>query len=168
MSYLSGVKWDETVANFGLYHHKVIDAVKLFREPIRFFPSMIKWVGFKTINHPVAHNARDEGESNYSFKKRLKLALDIILANSDKPLRLIVKFGFYISLLSSLIGSVYLYKFLTGEIIVLGYFSLIISIWFIAGVTFMILGIIALYIGKIFESTKHRPIYIIEEKVNLL
>ena len=166
LSYLSGTTWDATVANFGLYHKNVIKAIAQLKEPIRFFPSMVKWAGFKTVKMPVAHQARDEGASNYNLKKRLKLALDIILANSDKPLRIIVKFGLFTALLAALIGIVYIYKYLKGDIVVLGYSSMIISIWFIGGISFMLLGIIGLYIGKIFEAAKQRPTYIIEEFMN--
>lgn len=166
LSYLSGAKWDPTVANFGLYHQTVVRSISQLREPIRFFPSMVKWAGFKSVNMPVAHQARDEGASNYNLKKRLKLALDIILVNSDKPLRIIVKFGLMVSLMAAIIGIVFVTKYLSGQILVLGYTSLMISIWFVGGMIFMILGIIGLYIGKIFEAAKQRPIYVIEQQIN--
>lgn len=166
LSYLSGTKWDSSIANFGLYHRDVVLSIRLFKEPIRFFPSMVKWVGFKTVKMEVAHQAREEGKSNYSFKKRIKLAIDIILANSDKPLRIIVKFGFTVSMIAALIGLIYVIRYLTGQIKVMGYTSLMISIWFVGGVMFMLLGLIGLYIGKIFEAAKERPVYIIEEKNN--
>lgn len=166
LSYFSGSEWDPTVANFGLYHCSVVAAIAKMREPIRFFPAMVKWVGFKAVKMPVAHQARDEGSSNYNFKKRLKLAMDIVLANSDKPLRIIVKFGFIVSLLAAIIGLVFIVRYLTGQITVLGYTSLMISIWFVGGMFFMLLGIIGLYIGKIFEAAKGRPIYIVEEMIN--
>ena len=166
LSYLSGASWDATVANFGLYHHSVVKAIGQMREPIRFFPAMVKWVGYKSIKMPVAHNARDEGKSNYSLKKRMKLALDIILANSDKPQRIIVKLGFVISFIASLIGLYYIISYLVGNTSVLGFTSLMISIWFVGGMIFMLLGITGLYIGKIFEAAKGRPIYIVEEKIN--
>jgi polyisoprenyl-phosphate glycosyltransferase len=166
LSYLSGTKWDSTVANFGLYHKSVVKSIGLLREPIRFFPSMVKWVGFKSVKMPVAHQARDVGSSNYSINKRIKLALDIILANSDKPLRIIVKFGFAVSLFSALVGIFYVIEYLNDQITVIGFTSLMISLWFIAGLIFMMFGITGLYIGKIFEAAKQRPIYIIEEKIN--
>jgi polyisoprenyl-phosphate glycosyltransferase len=166
LSYLSGAEWDPTVANFGLYHRSVVTAIGQMREPIRFFPAMVKWVGFKSVKMPVAHQARDEGASNYSLKRRLKLAMDIILANSDKPLRIIVKFGFLVSFIAAFIGVLYIIKYLTGQTTVLGFTSLMISIWFVGGMIFMLLGIIGLYIGKIFEAAKGRPIYIVEERIN--
>lgn len=166
LSYLSGAEWDSSVANFGLYHQSVVKAISQMREPIRFFPSMVKWVGFNSVKMPVAHQARDEGTSNYNLKKRLKLAIDIILANSDKPLRIIVKFGFLVAFVAAFIGVLYIVRYLTGKTTVLGFTSLMISIWFIGGMIFMLFGIIGLYIGKIFEAAKGRPIYIIEDRIN--
>lgn len=166
LSYLSGSSWDPSIANFGLYHRDVIKAIGKMREPIRFFPAMVKWVGFNCIKMPVTHYARNEGKSNYTLDKRLKLAMDIVLASSDKPLRIIVKFGFTMALVSGSIGVYYILRYLRGQIIVLGYTSLIISIWFVGGVILMLLGIIGLYIGKIFEAAKERPIYIVEEIIN--
>jgi dolichol-phosphate mannosyltransferase len=166
LSYFSGADWDPSVANFGLYHRDVVAAVCMMREPIRFFPSMVKWVGFPMMKMPVAHHAREEGKSTYSLKKRLKLAMDITLANSDKPLRIIVKFGMYMSLVAAAVGIYYFIKYLNGSIEVLGFTSLIISFWFVGGVICSLLGIIGLYIGKIFEAAKGRPIYIIEKTIN--
>lgn len=166
LSYLSGSEWDASVANFGLYHKDVVRNIVRMREPIRFFPAMVKWVGFKMVKMPVAHQARDEGASNYNLKKRLKLAMDIILANSDKPLRIMVKFGFTVALVSALIGLIYMVQYFNGATTVLGFTSIMISIWFVGGMIFMLLGIIGLYIGKIFETAKERPIYIIEEIIH--
>jgi polyisoprenyl-phosphate glycosyltransferase len=166
LSYLSGAEWDPSIANFGLFHHSVIKAISSMREPIRFFPAMVKWVGYHSVKMTVAHQARVDGSSSYSFKKRLKLAADIILANSDKPLRIIVKFGFLVSFISAVIGLFYIVRYLTGYTTVLGFTSLMISIWFVGGLVFMLLGIIGLYIGKIFEAAKGRPIYIIEEIIS--
>jgi glycosyltransferase involved in cell wall biosynthesis len=166
LSYLSGADWDPTIANFGLYHRDVIKEIKRMREPIRFFPAMVKSVGFNTVKMPVTHHARDEGESSYTLKKRVKLATDIILANSDKPLRIIVKFGLTVSLAAALIGLYYIIRYFSGQTTVLGFTSIMISIWFVGGLIFMLLGIIGLYIGKIFEAAKGRPIYIIEETIN--
>ena len=166
-SYLTAVKYDATVANFGIYNRKVIDAVCSMRENIRVFPIMVSWVGFATAKINVEHASREEGNSSYNFSRLINLALDIILAYSDKPIRLAIKIGFIISLLSFLFAAFILIRYFMGEIIVLGYASLIISIWFFSGLIIAILGIIGLYLGKTFEGVKKRPIYIISKNVNL-
>ncbi|MCF8422789.1 MAG: glycosyltransferase family 2 protein [Bacteroidia bacterium] len=166
LAYLSGYAQDSTIANFGIYHKKVISSITSMRESIRFFPTMVAWVGFRKTSIEIEHSERYEGKSSYTISKLFNLALDIILAYSDKPLRLIIKLGLVTSMGSFIFLMYNTYKYLSGEILVLGYMSLIISIWFLSGLIMLMLGVVGLYIGKTFESTKNRPIYIIDEKIN--
>lgn len=166
LSYLTGTKQDATVANFGIYSKKVIDEIVKLDEKIKYFPTMVKWVGFSTAYVNVEHASRSEGKSNYNLKKLLNLALDIILAYSDKPLRLIIKFGLTIAIISFLMVFYVLYEKFTGKVSVSGYASLIISIWFLSGCMLTTLGVVGLYIGKIFEGVKNRPSYIIEKSTD--
>lgn len=166
LSYLTETKQDSTIANFGIYNRKVIDAILTMKESVKFFPAMVKWVGFEQTILIVQHDERMSGKSSYNFKKLLKLGLDITLTFSDKPLRLTVKFGLFISFLSMLFGFYNLYKYCNGEILVSGWTSLVISIWFLSGIIIFVSGITGLYIGKIFENVKGRPVYIADEKIN--
>ncbi len=166
LGYLTGSEQDETVANFGIYNRNVVNAVVSMRESIRIFPAMVKWVGFKFAKVDVEHSERMDGVSNYNTKKLINLSIDIILAYSDKPIRLLIKGGGIISIISMLIALIYFIKWLRGEIIILGYTSLIISIWLLSGIIISTLGVLGLYIGKTFEGVKKRPIYIIDKKIN--
>jgi glycosyltransferase involved in cell wall biosynthesis len=164
LGYLTGLEFDPTVANFGLYSKKVISNLKHMDDKIRFFPTMVKWVGYKASSVDIEHANRAEGKSAYNFKKLAKLALDIILANSDKPMRLTVSLGFYVASFAILFG---IYVFLRAVFFgfaVTGYASIIFSIWFLSGLILATLGIVGLYIGKIFEGVKNRPVYIIEKE----
>lgn len=163
LGYLTGSKQDETVANFGIYSKKVIQQVINLQEKIKYFPTMVKWVGFPTAYVNVEHASRSEGKSNYNLKKLLNLALDIILSYSDKPLRLIIKFGLTIAFVSFLMVIYVVYSKITGQLNVSGYASLLSSIWFLSGCILTTLGIVGLYIGKTFEGVKNRPSYIIEK-----
>lgn len=166
LSYLTGVTHDPSVANFGIYHRKVIQAVCSMRESIRIFPIMVRWVGFTSTKLDVAHASRTVGKSTYTFNKMLHLALDIILAYSDKPIRVAIKFGLFIAILSFLFAILFLYQYIAGIITVPGYASLIISIWFFSGILIAIIGIVGLYVGKTFEGVKKRPIYVVKTKLN--
>ncbi len=166
LSYLTGVKHDPAVANFGIYHRRVIDAVCLMRESIRVFPIMVRWVGFKQTKLNVHHAEREEGKTSYNFKRLFNLALDIVLAYSDKPIRLTIKAGFIIASISFILAISMVIRYFLGKISVSGYASLIVSIWFFSGLMMMTLGVIGLYIGKTFEGVKNRPIYIIGKKIN--
>ena len=162
-SFLTDTIQDPAVANFGIYHRKVIDAILSMNDQIRYFPTMLQWVGFNRQYLDVQHDARAEGESSYNWSSLFALAFNNILAFSDKPLKLTVRFGFYISAISLGIGIFYLIQYLLGEIDVLGFASLIISISFFSGMIIMILGIIGLYLGKVFEKVKDRPLFIISD-----
>ncbi|MDY8138639.1 glycosyltransferase family 2 protein [Aquimarina sp. 2201CG5-10] len=165
--YLTDSKQDSSIANFGIYHHKVIESILSMKDHVRFFPTMVQWVGFKSTKINVSHGLREEGKSSYSWKKLINLAFDNIISFSDKPLRLTVRLGLIISIISFLSGIFYLFRYFNGEIKVLGFASIVISIWFLSGLIIFTLGIIGIYLGKTFDRVKDRPTYIISKKVNL-
>jgi dolichol-phosphate mannosyltransferase len=166
-SYLTETKQDPSVANFGIYHRCVIDAILLMKDQIRYFPTMVQWVGFRKFYLPVEHASRFEGKSTYNFKGLFQLALNTVIAFSDKPLRLTVKAGFIISLFSFLISVGYFISYLTGHIQVLGFTTLILSLWFLSGIIMLILGVVGLFIGKVFEKVKQRPVFFVQNSCNL-
>jgi dolichol-phosphate mannosyltransferase len=166
LSELTGAKYDHRVANFGIYSEKVIQSINQFREPIRYFPGLVQYVGFKSETINIEHASRMEGKSSYNFKRLTNLALDIILAYSDKPLRTIIKLGLLISLLSFFYVGFSIWQWCTDQILVPGYTSLIASVWLLSGILISTLGIIGLYLGKTFEAVKSRPIYIISNILN--
>lgn len=164
--YLSGQDTDKTIANFGIYNKKVIDEFNKMKEVARSFPTLINYLGFKTSSVDVEHASRLDGTSSYSLTKLLKLAFDTMLANSNKPLRLTVKLGFTISSLSFLLAIYNVVAYLSGIIMVSGYTSTVFSIWFVGGLILFVLGVIGLYIGKIFDQVKGRPLYVISQTIN--
>lgn len=165
--YLTDSKQDASIANFGIYHKKVIAAILAMKDHVRFFPTMVQWVGFKNTKINVTHSQREEGKSSYSWRKLIHLAFDNIIAFSDKPLRLTIRLGLSISFIAFFFGIYYIYKYLNNEIVVLGFASIVISIWFLSGLIIFILGIIGIYLGKTFDKVKERPTYIISKKLNL-
>ncbi len=165
-SYLTETDQDAAIANFGIYHKKVIDAVLGMDDNIRYFPAMVQWVGFQSTRVDVEHSSRAQGVSTYNLRKLLRLAINNIISFSDKPLRLVAQGGLILSAISFAIGLLYLVGFLLGIIKVAGYASLIISIWLTAGINIFVLGLVGIYVGKAFEKIKGRPIFIIDEAVN--
>lgn len=165
-SYLTDTNQDGTIANFGIYNRKIIDTIIGMRENLRFFPTMVKWVGYRVSSIDIDHNSRGSGKSGYSLKKLIKLAIDVILAFSDKPLKITVKLGIYISLFSFIYAVYIVIRALLGIQNLLGWSSLIVSIWFFSGIMIFIMGIIGIYIGKIFDEVKKRPLYIVDRYIN--
>jgi len=163
LSYLTEIEQDETVGNFGIYSRKSIDAVIKMKETLRYFPVKIRWAGFNSATISVEHNANRERKSSYSLDKLLGLAFDVMIATSNKPLKLVVKLGLIISLTSLILAVYLIVETLKGSYYVLGWPSLIVSIWFLSGMIILILGIIGLYLGKVFDEVKNKPLYIIKE-----
>ena len=136
-------------------------------EQSRFFPSQIKYLGFKDASVDVEHNERSEGKSSYSLMKRFKLGFDVIVANSNKPLRFAVGLGFGMSALAFLLALYNVVAKWAGVIRVPGYTTTVFSIWFVGGLLLFVMGIMGLYIGKIYDQVKGRQLFIVKDKVNL-
>lgn len=165
-SFLTDTKQDKTVANFGIYNRKVVDAILAMGDSIRYFPIMAQWVGFRKYFLPVQHAEREIGKSSYNLFKLLKLASDNMIGFSDKPLRLMLRFGFLVVIVSLLVALYYFVIWALGIVVVSGFTTMVISIWLAVGILTMMLGITGLYIGKIYDRVKGRPIFIIEETCN--
>ena len=165
MSYMTDTKLDPAIANFGVYNKKVIHAVKGMRENLRYFPVMVKWVGFTSTTIDVVHSERNSGKSSYSLKKLMNLSIDVVVSFTEKPLKLIVCLGMFISILSALYALYILIGAIAGNIEVEGWASVMVSIWFISGVIISMLGVVGVYVGKAFNETKKRPQYIISNTV---
>lgn len=168
LSYLTDTHQDASVANFALYHRKVVEALKSMHDYYRYYPTMIHWVGFRLTKLEIEHAERTDGKkSSYDFRKRLNLAFDTIISFSDKPLRLTVKLGLLISLLTAILAVVLVIRyFMVDDVVVSGWTSSFLSFWFLGGLMITILGMVGIYVGKIFENVKNRPTYIVGEKVN--
>lgn len=162
-NYLAGVEIDNSIANFGIYHRKVIRSVLNVNDYIKFFPLFINWVGYKKSIISIEHANREEGDSSYNWNKLFRLALDVIISFSDVPIRVFIKIGLSISVLSFCISIFYLIQFFRGKILEPGFTSLILSIWFISGITISCIGVVGIYLVKTFNQTKNRPVYIIDE-----
>ena len=167
MGFLTDTKQDESLAEFAIYRRKVIDAMAQMGDYRRYYPLMNQWVGFKTAKVFVNHDERTDGkESSYSMRKRIELAVTTAVSFSTKSLRLIVYFGVVITLLAIIAALGLVIKTIVRDTPVSGWVTLFVSMWFIAGIMISVMGIIAVYIGSIFDEVKHRPSYIIDEKLN--
>lgn len=166
-SYLSGINTDRSIANFGIFHQKVIVEYNRMKESARSFPSLVQYLGFKRTTLDVKHAERYEGATSYSFAKLLRLTTDVILSNSNKPLKMTVKLGFGISFISFALALYNIFAHFAGIIQVEGFTTTVFSIWFVGGLMLFVLGIVGLYIGKIFDQVKDRQLFIVSEEINI-
>jgi len=165
-SYLANVDCDSQIGNFRIISRKVVENFRLMRENLRFFTGLVDWMGFPTARIDVQHDERFCGKSTYTLQKLSKLAGEAIIAYSDKPLKLSIKTGFAISFLAFVYGTYIFSRAIIYGIPITGWSSLIVSLYFLGGVIIAILGIIGIYLGKTFDETKKRPLYIIKRYTN--
>jgi dolichol-phosphate mannosyltransferase len=163
---LSGYDFDSRQANFSIISRKVVEAFKKFPENSRFYGSTIKWLGFRTSSVSATHGKRFEGKPSYTLQKRFKLAADIILAFSDRPLKIAIGLGLVMSTLSIFIVTWILIGVNSWGFSVVGWPSLIAAIFFSTGIILVILGILGVYLGQVFKEVKNRPLYLISDTVN--
>jgi dolichol-phosphate mannosyltransferase len=161
---LSGIDFDSRQANFSIISKKVVEAFKSFPERSRFYVSTIKWLGFKNSFILADHGVRHSGRPSYTFKKRLKLAADVILSFSERPLRWSIALGLLMSGFSILVVLWIIYTSLSTGFTSLGWASLISTIIFSTGIILVVNGVSSIYIGEIYKETKKRPLYIIEKQ----
>jgi dolichol-phosphate mannosyltransferase len=166
LAYLSGIKQDN-VANFGIYNSKVIAEYNKMKEYARSFGSLVRYLGFRSCVMDVKHAARFEGTTSYTLAKLLRLTTDVILSTSNKPLKMTVKLGFFISFIAFLLAFYNVFAKMTGIIQVAGFTTTIFSIWFVGGLILFVLGITGLYIGKIFDQVKERQLFIVRDTLNI-
>ncbi|MBU1118307.1 glycosyltransferase family 2 protein [Patescibacteria group bacterium] len=162
-NYFSGTKTTAEVANFCICSKNVVQNIRKFKEQNRFFPHFLAWMGFDTAYVNVEHAKRAHDKSSYTLKKLFTLGFNNLVAYSNKPLRFSIIFGFIVALVS-LIFAVYLVvKYIFLGISVSGWTSVMVSIWFTSGLIIASIGMVGLYVGRIFDETKRRPLYIVKE-----
>ncbi|HUL41454.1 MAG TPA: glycosyltransferase family 2 protein [Burkholderiales bacterium] len=166
-SYLTDTEYDGQTGNFRILSRKVVMNFRLMREQLRFFGGLINWMGYPAATIDVEHGTRYEGQSTYTYRKLWKLAADTIVAYSDKPLRLAVRFGFVMSVLAFSYGMYIVVLKLAYGSAVMGWPSLIVSIYFIGGIIISLLGIIGIYLGKTLDEARKRPLYVIRNTTNV-
>lgn len=166
-NWLSGLEADKTIANFGIYKQCVIVEFNKMPERARSFPSLVNYLGFKDTAIDVEHAERAEGKSSYNLYKLFKLSFDVIVSNSNKPLRMAVGFGFGMAAISFLLALYNVIAKWIGIIQVDGFTTTVFSIWFVGGLMLFVMGILGLYIGKIFDQVKGRQLFVVKDKVNV-
>ena len=163
---LSGIDFDSTQANFSIVSKKVVEAFRIFPETARFYGSTIKWLGFNRSFIYADHGVRHSGRPSYTFRKRIKLASDIILSFSERPLKFAIGFGIIISTIATIGAFWIIYGAIQWGYSVIGWSSLMFSIFFLGGSILIVLGIIGIYLGRVFQESKKRPLYIISNTIN--
>lgn len=160
---LSDLDLSDGAADFRLLDRKVVDSLKQFKETDLFLRGIISWIGFRQCRVIYKPAERYAGVSKYSLRKMMQLAGAGITSFSTKPLYASVVLGFVMSLGAGLFGLEVLYeKYFTNQT-VSGWTSIVLLVLLIGGFQFIMMGIIGIYVGKMFQQVKQRPPYIVRE-----
>jgi len=163
LRWLGGPAQDPASGNFGIFHRRVVAALGQLREPTRAFPLQVHWLGFRRGALDVEHAARAQGRSSYRVGQLLRMAFPVVLAYSDKPLRLLVKMGTTLAGVA-LLGALYLtVRALLGQA-VSGVAVVLSSLWLLGGLLLAALGLVGLYVARTFDGVKNRPLYVVRDE----
>jgi Glycosyltransferases involved in cell wall biogenesis len=161
MARLSDISLPLDSGDFGLMSHRTIDQLRRMREHHRYLRGLRSWVGFRQTGIPIRRGARHSGRSKYSFLGLTKLAADGIFAFSIVPIRAAALLGAVVMVISLLYVCYALYAKLFLHISPQGFTALIVAFTFLIGVVLFFLGLVGEYVGRIYEETKARPVYIV-------
>ena len=165
LNLLSGLEFDSTQANFSIISKRVVEATRAFSDYSRFYVSTINWLGFNRSSISADHGTRLLGKPSYTFKNRIKLALDVILSFSERPLRFTIYLGSLLMMTSILGILLILIWHRNGKLEFSEWELFIVLSLFFNGILFIIIGVTGLYIGKIFQQVKARPLYVISDTI---
>jgi polyisoprenyl-phosphate glycosyltransferase len=160
---VASVQMPVDAGDFRLVDRQALDAFRSMRERSRYVRGMFSWVGFRQTGVLYKRPERFAGEPKYSFRKSLRLAVDGIVSFSNAPLRLALVWGFVFSFVSFVIGIAAIVSKLAGAFTVPGWASILVVVSFLGGIQLMLMGMMGLYIGRIYEEVKARPLYLIRE-----
>lgn len=158
----------ENASDFRVFNNKVTRAILSMPEYHRFSKGIFSWVGFNTYAYPYVASERNAGTTKWSFISLVKYALEGILSFSTRPLHLITGLGFCSSVFAMLYAIALIAKTLIVGVDVPGYASVVALILFFGGIQLLAIGIIGEYLARLYEQEKHRPVYIVSEKLNPL
>lgn len=160
---LTEVEIPRDVGDFRLIDRRALGAVLAMREGSRFVRGMVASVGFRQIGVPYRRDARFAGETKYPLRKMIRLATDGVVGFSRVPLRIALQLGFIVAGLSIAGGCFALIMKLVGLFTVPGWSSLLFAICLLGGIQLVVLGVIGEYLGRTYEESLDRPIYIVSD-----
>jgi glycosyltransferase involved in cell wall biosynthesis len=166
MNFLTQQKIPLNVSTLRIMSRKFINSYNEFSEKSRYLPGLENWLGFKNDFIPIYHQERRKGKSSYNFRKRLNMAFESIISFSDFPLRLIVMLGSIIALLGFILTTILIFSKILFINFQPGFTTTVSVITFLGGIQIIVVGVSALYIGRILKEVQNRPLYIINEKIN--
>ena len=160
---LTDLDMPANAGDFRLVDRRALDAFRALRETNRYVRGMFSWIGFRQTGIPYRYEARVGGETKYTFKRMSQLAANALTSFSSAPLRLALHLGFVVATVSIVAAVAAVIANLAGAFTVPGWTSLVFVTSFLGGVQLFILGVVGVYLGRVYEEVKGRPLYIVNE-----
>jgi glycosyltransferase involved in cell wall biosynthesis len=161
--FLTGLNVPQRTSPLRVMNRYFIDAYNDLTEKSRFPQGLDQWLGFRHKYIEIEHHSRADGKSSYRFWSRTKLAVTGILYFTDRPLKLIAYLGIGMAILGLLLGMGIIVQKLIGDVLLPGYASLMSVVLFGFGIQIGCIGLLGLYVGRIFSEVQNRPLYIIRK-----
>lgn len=161
LNLLSDFDIPEDTGDFRLMSRRVLDALKQMPEQHRYIRGMVSWVGFRQVPILYDRDTRTAGVTGYNLRRLITFGVDAIVGFSDKPLRLASQLGIMIMGLGLAAILLLIYLWLFSEVETPGWISLMAAVLFMGGLNLMFLGLIGEYVGRTFQQSKNRPLYVV-------
>lgn len=165
---LAATTHDPEFGNFSIISRRVVEHFRGMHESLRFYGGIVHWLGFEQTSIRAKHGERFAGETQYNLRKRVQLAVSMILAHSDRPLSFSIGVGLAMAVFSLGYGTYIVIRASIYDFSIEGWASVMAAIFFTGGMILTVLGVIGVYIGKIFNEMKSRPLYVVADEVNPL
>jgi polyisoprenyl-phosphate glycosyltransferase len=160
---LSDIDVPAHAGDFRLVDRRALEAFRSLRETNRYVRGMFSWIGFRQIGVPYRYEDRLGGESKYTLRRMSSLAANALTSFSSAPLRVALHLGFAVSVFSFTAGIAAVVANFAGAFTVPGWTSLVFVTAFLGGVQLFILGVVGVYLGRVYEEVKRRPLYVVRE-----
>ncbi|MEA2163915.1 MAG: polyisoprenyl-phosphate glycosyltransferase [Thermoanaerobaculia bacterium] len=167
LNWLTGARVPTNVSTLRVMNRTFVEAYNSLEERARYLPGLESWLGFKHGYVSVRHQKRKVGRSSYSFRSRLRMAIESVISFSDLPLRLMAMFGFAVALCGFLSLGVIIVQKLWLVNYQPGYASTVSMIVFFGGLQILVTGLGSIYIGRVLKEVQGRPLYVIRSKYRL-
>jgi dolichol-phosphate mannosyltransferase len=163
---LSSVDIPRDAGDFRLIDRKAVEAFRAMPERDRFVRGMFAWLGFRQAEVAFHRLPRLAGETKYPLWKMLRLAVNGVIGFSDAPLRGAIWLGFAVTAFAALYTATVIVRWLADDPhLVVGWASTIIVVSFLSGMNMVMTGLMGLYVGRIYNEVKRRPLYVVSERV---
>ena len=164
--YLTNVDIPHSTGDFCMISKRVADIIKNLPEKTIFIRGLIYWTGLPKKAVPFVRLARKAGTTKYNYFKLTVFALENIISFSTKPIYYVIFFSLFLMSLCLMSIGIAIFMWFMGFVKTIGWTSLIITVLFSFSVTLFFMGILGLYIGKIFHEIKQRPVFLVDEFIN--